>query len=81
VSGMGRHEVDDAVVRWVTMLAKQLRMSTVAEGVETQEQHARLAAIGVDFVQGYVIARPMPYDDLVARVGSDGLLLVKEPAD
>jgi EAL domain-containing protein (putative c-di-GMP-specific phosphodiesterase class I) len=79
VSGMGAHELDDAVVRWVTQLAQQLRMSTVAEGVEHLDQLTRLAAIGVDFAQGFAIARPMPLDALLRRVSSDGLLVVPTP--
>jgi len=76
VSGMGTHEIDDAVVRWVTELAQQLRMSTVAEGVELPEQLHRLAAIGVDFAQGFGICRPLPYDDVVARVSDDGRIML-----
>ena len=76
VSGMGTHEIDDAVVRWVTQLAHQLRMSTVAEGVEHPDQLTRLAAIGVDFAQGYGISRPVPLQELEARVSADGSLVV-----
>jgi diguanylate cyclase (GGDEF)-like protein len=79
VSGMGTHEIDDAVVRWVTQLAHQLRMSTVAEGVERPEQLTRLAAIGVDFAQGFGIARPMPVEELRVRVSADGSLVVPTP--
>jgi EAL domain-containing protein (putative c-di-GMP-specific phosphodiesterase class I) len=35
-------------------------MTTVAEGVETEEQMARIAAHGCTDVQGYLISRPMP---------------------
>jgi diguanylate cyclase (GGDEF)-like protein len=79
VSGMGTHEIDDAVVRWVTQLANHLRMSTVAEGVERPEQLTRLASIGVDFAQGFGISRPLPLDELVARVSADGSLVVPTP--
>jgi len=33
-------------------------MKTVAEGVETETQLAILGAIGIDYVQGYLIERP-----------------------
>jgi diguanylate cyclase (GGDEF)-like protein len=79
VSGMGTHEIDDAVVRGVTQLAHQLRMSTVAEGVELPEQLNKLAAIGVDFAQGFAISRPLPLEELVARVSADGSLVVPTP--
>jgi diguanylate cyclase (GGDEF)-like protein len=79
VSGLGTHEVDDAVVRWTTLLAQQLRMSTVAEGVESRAQLDRLAREGVDFVQGYWLAPPMPLDTLAAAVGGDGRLVTRDP--
>ncbi|MEK8051523.1 EAL domain-containing protein [Ideonella sp. DXS22W] len=50
----------DAVVR----LAHALRMEVVAEGVETEAQRVVLAALGCDILQGYLIARPMPPDQL-----------------
>ena len=39
-------------------------MSVVAEGVETQETWDLLSDIGCDIAQGYLIAKPMPADDL-----------------
>ncbi|MEZ5653045.1 MAG: EAL domain-containing protein [Burkholderiaceae bacterium] len=41
-------------------LAERLGVRTTAEGVETVEQHRYLLARGVDILQGYLIARPMP---------------------
>jgi EAL domain-containing protein (putative c-di-GMP-specific phosphodiesterase class I)/FixJ family two-component response regulator len=45
-------------------LAKQLRMSVVAEGVEDQRDWTFLRKTGCDIAQGYFIARPMPAEDL-----------------
>jgi EAL domain-containing protein (putative c-di-GMP-specific phosphodiesterase class I) len=39
-------------------------MATVAEGVETEEQMARVAAEGCTAVQGYLISRPMPREQI-----------------
>ena len=44
-------------------LAGRLRVETVAEGVETVGEHALLAQLGCDHVQGYAVARPMPAAD------------------
>ena len=41
-------------------IAKRLGMSSVAEGVETEDDWRLLREIGCDFAQGYFIARPMP---------------------
>jgi EAL domain-containing protein (putative c-di-GMP-specific phosphodiesterase class I) len=39
-------------------------LTTVAEGVESQEQHEALEAIGCRFAQGYLYSRPVPAADL-----------------
>ncbi|MNI86399.1 phage resistance protein [compost metagenome] len=36
----------------------------VSEGVETVEQHEFLAANGCDYLQGYLLSRPVPLADL-----------------
>jgi EAL domain-containing protein (putative c-di-GMP-specific phosphodiesterase class I) len=40
----------------------------VAEGIETEEVWDRLKALNCDEGQGYLLARPMPADELVAWV-------------
>jgi EAL domain-containing protein (putative c-di-GMP-specific phosphodiesterase class I) len=39
-------------------------MTVLAEGVETREQLAILAALGCDQVQGYYFSRPVGIDEL-----------------
>ncbi len=53
------------MVAAIVGLARTLDKVTVIEGVETEEQFATLAAIGVDRVQGYLIGRPGPLEDFV----------------
>nr|MBL8411566.1 bifunctional diguanylate cyclase/phosphodiesterase [Dechloromonas sp.] len=49
-----------AIVKAMTLLAHDLGMLVVAEGVENTEQRAACIAAGVDATQGYCNARPMP---------------------
>ena len=51
---------DDAIpiIETVVSLAKNLGMTTTAEGVETVEQWRLLTAIGCSYVQGYLFDRP-----------------------
>jgi EAL domain-containing protein (putative c-di-GMP-specific phosphodiesterase class I) len=51
---------DRAVVRAVVDIAHTMGMRVVAEGVEQEEQHRVLRDLGVDEMQGYLHARPMP---------------------
>ncbi|MEX5720467.1 putative bifunctional diguanylate cyclase/phosphodiesterase [Geodermatophilus maliterrae] len=49
-----------AVVEAIVQLSHTMRLTVVAEGVETAEQLAHLGEMGCDASQGYLIARPMP---------------------
>jgi diguanylate cyclase (GGDEF)-like protein len=64
VAGMDGSDNDAAIVEGVIRLAHALGLEAVAEGVETAEQRARLQALGCEFGQGYLWARPVPLDEL-----------------
>ena len=50
----------EAIVRSIIELARNLRLETVAEGVEDERVFDRLVSLGCDYAQGFAIARPMP---------------------
>jgi diguanylate cyclase (GGDEF)-like protein len=62
VQGLGTDQEDDRIVAAVVDLARNLGLRSIAEGVETDSQLARLRELGCDQAQGYVFARPMPAD-------------------
>jgi diguanylate cyclase (GGDEF)-like protein/PAS domain S-box-containing protein len=55
---------DASLVRAVIAMARALRLTVIAEGVETQGQCDFLRADGCDELQGYHIARPMPAEQV-----------------
>jgi diguanylate cyclase (GGDEF)-like protein len=59
VRGASNDVVGRAIVRAVASIGQSLGMSTVAEGVETEEQIARVVFDGCTDVQGNLISRPM----------------------
>lgn len=55
---------DREIVQAIIIMAHTLHLQVVTEGVETTEQHAFLAAHGCDFLQGYLLSRPVPLAEL-----------------
>jgi EAL domain-containing protein (putative c-di-GMP-specific phosphodiesterase class I) len=64
VSTMMTQEKCFMIVDSTTRMAHGLGLRVVAEGVETDDTAAALVGLGVDTLQGYLIARPMPPADL-----------------
>ena len=64
-------DTDVAIVRGIIALAHNLDLQVVAEGVETAPQRELLERMGCDIVQGYLISRPLPAEDLTARFLAD----------
>ena len=55
---------DAAITKAVIALARALDLSTIAEGVEQEEQLAFLREQGCDLIQGFLISQPMPADEI-----------------
>ena len=64
VTSKGDSEDQDAIVRAITALGVSLGMSTIAEGVETSEELARIRSNGCTSVQGYHFSRPLPIEQI-----------------
>ncbi|WP_147198352.1 cyclic diguanylate phosphodiesterase [Pantoea sp. CCBC3-3-1] len=62
-AAIGTDAINATVTDMVISLAQRLNISLVAEGVETAEQADYLREKGVDVLQGYFFARPMPLED------------------
>ncbi len=69
ISNLDRNAQSAAIVRAVLGLGHNLNLTTVAEGVETQDQLAILQREGCDEIQGYLIGRPQPIAEYAALVG------------
>jgi len=57
-------EDDEAlsIVKICILLAKELKMTSVAEGIESQDIWDKLEQLGCDLAQGYLISKPVPID-------------------
>ena len=56
--------LNQAIVRSITEIARVLGKSTIGKAVEDDETLEALKKIGVDYAQGYGVARPKPLDFL-----------------
>jgi len=59
------------LVSTIISLAHSLKLETVAEGVETEEQARLLRLLGCDQMQGYLISKPVPFDAMTVLLKAD----------
>ncbi|MGB7925107.1 MAG: EAL domain-containing protein [Pyrinomonadaceae bacterium] len=72
VSRMADNNENTEIVRTIVMLARNLGMDVVAEGVETEEQLAQLKSLGCECGQGYLFSKPTSAE-LAAQAISENL--------
>ncbi|HET9107419.1 MAG TPA: EAL domain-containing protein, partial [Steroidobacteraceae bacterium] len=53
---------DLAIVEAIIAMAKHLHIEVVAEGIEGWQQLDKLRQLGCSYAQGYLLARPAPFD-------------------
>lgn len=80
IVGAARGNERGAIVNAMINMAHALRKDVVAEGVETEDQLALLGSLGCDMVQGFLLCKPLPPDQIASfsREGSScrGLVFV-----
>jgi diguanylate cyclase (GGDEF)-like protein len=80
VTDLAVSNADTSLVSAVVAIATSFGMSTVAEGVEDEEQNARLIELGCKKAQGYLFSRPVPSVELPMAISRLGLSLERTPA-
>jgi len=79
VMRLGHDARTEAVVRAVCDLSRDLGMEVVAEGVETPQQLEALRSFDCQYVQGYLVARPLPPEEAGRLLAGGGNHLAVEP--
>jgi diguanylate cyclase (GGDEF)-like protein len=71
VSDLGVRSEVDAMVHALVNLAHNFGMKVIAEGVETEEQMARITELGCNEVQGYLLGKPTSTPQIYLSAGND----------
>lgn len=79
VMKVDRDPEQQRLVNAILTMADRLGLDTLAEGVETLAEHAMLAQLGCGHVQGFGIARPMPFEQTVEWIRSHDAKLLDAP--
>lgn len=61
------------IVQMLVQLAKRMKMQTIAEGIETEDQARILNKLGVDQGQGYYVAKPLEPEEFCMQVRKQAL--------
>ncbi|MDQ1402712.1 MAG: hypothetical protein QOG03_1028, partial [Actinomycetota bacterium] len=72
ISGLSASGPDQAVVRSVVMMARELGMKVVAEGIETASELESAATLGCDQGQGFYFARALSAVSFASRLRAEG---------
>jgi EAL domain-containing protein (putative c-di-GMP-specific phosphodiesterase class I) len=70
---LGKSEEGEIFFKAIVSMAHALGMIVVAEGVETHEQIDILRMLGCDEVQGFLISRPVPADEMTLLMRKESL--------
>jgi EAL domain-containing protein (putative c-di-GMP-specific phosphodiesterase class I) len=70
VSNILQDPVERSIVEAINQVGQAMGLLTVAEHVESRALLEALRSIGVDYVQGYHVARPIPFEMLSSSLGA-----------
>jgi EAL domain-containing protein (putative c-di-GMP-specific phosphodiesterase class I) len=72
VSTMEGGSENGEIVRTILALAKALRLSVIAEGIESIHQFHQLRVLGCEYGQGYLFSRPIPVEEATRLLEDPG---------
>lgn len=70
VTDCHRDRVKEGLLESIIALARRFGLKTIGEGIETAHESHKLQGLGVGIGQGFLFAKPMPKEDLLARISA-----------
>ncbi|WP_139057254.1 bifunctional diguanylate cyclase/phosphodiesterase [Candidatus Ichthyocystis hellenicum] len=71
IKGLPNNQEDCAISKAICALGHSLKLSVIAEGIESMEQAEIMKAWKVDAIQGYLISKPLPLKDFMNLLKTD----------
>jgi diguanylate cyclase (GGDEF)-like protein len=81
VQGAERNAADRDITEAIIALARKLRLSTVAEGIETEAQATWLKEAGCEIGQGYLFVQPIPPEEVPALLLTERAPALRHPLE
>jgi len=72
VTQLVKHSSALKIIKTIIELCRNLNLECVIEGVETQAEMNKLVQVKARYIQGYLFARPMPGDEVLAFLADEG---------
>jgi len=72
VTQLVKHSSALKIIKTIIDLCRNLNLECVIEGVETQAEMNKLVQVKARYIQGYLFARPMPGDEVLAFLADEG---------
>lgn len=72
IEGISKHNKDEAIIKSIIALAKNLDIQTIAEGVESDEQLGFLNQEACDYIQGFLYYKPMLAEEVTELLKIQG---------
>jgi len=72
IKDITRDPNDAQLVETIILMARNLGIAVVAEGVENHEQLKLLQEYGCNLIQGYYFSKPLPLEELITYLGTSG---------
>jgi EAL domain-containing protein (putative c-di-GMP-specific phosphodiesterase class I) len=81
VDRTGSQQSNNAITSAVLQMAASLSMKTVAEVVETRDAASALTEMGCDYGQGYFFSEPLPAEEALERLQTQGFRMPQTSLD
>lgn len=81
LKGLETSQRATSIIMSVVLMAKWLRIPTIAEGVETKAQLDFMRSIGCDRIQGYYYSKPLPPEEFEKYISESNTPVMAPPSD